>query len=118
MGQWPRALQATPGCAFYSPLPLPPARLSFLRSPTARAEGAKLKSRRDAMIIAQGKRSAALGYGSLPRAAASAALPLAYRAGPPGRRKGEPDRSTGRRVASGREAADTDNTGHEPTGLI
>lgn len=77
------------------------------RSPTMRARRAKPKSRRDDMIVAQGKRSAALGcgpkiifslfpsglarlrrakpegkrevgwVGSLPRAAASAALPLA-----------------------------------------
>ncbi len=77
------------------------------RSPTMRAERAKLKSCKDDMIIAQGKRSAALGYGGkmnssffpsglarrrrakpegkkevgwggpLPRAAASAALPWA-----------------------------------------
>jgi hypothetical protein len=75
-------------------------------SPTMRAERATLKSRRDDMIIAQGKRSAALGYaaqttfsfslpvwrvsgapnrkgkrdwvgGPSPRAAASAALPWA-----------------------------------------
>jgi hypothetical protein len=80
---------------------------SAWRSPGMRAERAKLKSRRDAMIIAQGKRSAALGCGPkmissffpsglaslrpakpegkkeagwaglLPRAAASAALPWA-----------------------------------------
>src|SRR5207245_2932911 len=33
------------------------------RSPTLRAERAKLKSRRDDMIVAQGEGSAALGYG-------------------------------------------------------
>ena len=33
------------------------------RSPTMRAERAKLKSHRDDKIVAQGKRSAALGYG-------------------------------------------------------
>jgi len=79
----------------------------FIRSPIMRAERAKLKSCKDDEIIAQGKRSAALGYGrkvissffpsgfarlwrakpegkkevgwvgSLPRAAASAALPWA-----------------------------------------
>jgi len=84
-----------------------PPDFSLERSPIMRAERAKLKSCRDDMPIAQGKRSAALGYGrkmipsffssgwaqqkraqpeekkevgwrgSLPRTAASAALPWA-----------------------------------------
>ena len=45
-------------------------------SPNMRVERAKLKSCKDDVIIAQGKRSAALGY---------------YQAAPLGLRKGEPD---------------------------
>jgi hypothetical protein len=85
-----------------------------------RVQRAKLKSCKDDVIIAQGKRSAALGYGPkmifsffpsglarlraksegkkevewggpLPRAAASAALLGYYQAAPLGLRKGEPD---------------------------
>ena len=95
-----------------------------------RAERAKLKSQRDDMIIAPGKQSAARGYGrkmissffpsglarlrrakpegkkeagwedSLPRAAASAALPRAIVLPPlPGLRRGEPGSYTGRRAS-------------------
>ena len=94
----------------------------LMRSPSMRAERAKLKSRRDDMIIAQGKRSAALGYGRkmifsfflpvwrasarqtgrkkevgwggfLPRAAASAALPWAI-VRPPLRGSGQANQIT------------------------
>jgi hypothetical protein len=96
----------------------------FHRSPTMRAERAKLKSLRDDMTIAPGKRSAARGYGRkmissffpsglaplwrakpegkkrgwgsgpLPRAAASAALPGAIIMPPLRGRNGEPDASS------------------------
>ena len=96
-----------------------PRRIDTCTNPPIRVDRAKLKSCRDDMILAQGKRSAALGYGrkmiptffpsgfarpgrakpegkkvvgslgSLPRAAASAVLLGYYHAAPSGRRTGE-----------------------------
>jgi hypothetical protein len=105
--RFPLGSTARFGYPFCAPPAFPAAVGEAQRSPIMRAERAKLKSCKDDEIIAQGKRSAALGYGrkmipsfspsgfarlgrakpegekevgwggSLPRAAASAALPWA-----------------------------------------
>jgi len=63
-----------------------PSPLHFFIVNTMRAQRAKLKSRRDDQIIAQGKRSAALGYG--PKNISLFSLPV-WRSGSAPNRKGK-----------------------------